>query len=210
MMRATLGILFLTAALTAFGQTQTATIAGTITNAQGGGNLAGAAIEVKNIETGVAYQSASTNKGSYEIGGLPPATYQMTITAPRFKRYVRLHIGLAASQVFREEVELQPLEIETALARPSTPPKNFWTGTVTSIKSDPEHHLYEYTIWNGMDDAFTGLSPTPLRVHLSEAVKCAVVDFLYITDDDGQIQKTILAGQAEVVPLIPQRNPPTN
>jgi hypothetical protein len=215
-MRASTGILFLTAALAGFGQTQTATIAGAITNSEDGGSVVGAAIEVKNSDTGVVYQSVSTNKGSYEIAGLPPATYQMTITAPRFKGYVHLHIELAASQVFHEDVKLQPLEVETALARPSTPPKNFWTGTLVSIKSDSEHHLYEYTVWNGADDAFTGLRPTPLRVHLNEKVKCAVVDFVYIVDDDGQVQKTIYLSQAEmvrvteVVPLFPMKTLPTN
>ena len=87
---------------------------------------------------------------------------------------------------------------------------------MVSIKSDPEHRLYEYTFWNGVGDAFTGLSPTPLRVHLNEKVKCAVVDFVYIVDDDGQVQKTIYLSQAEmvrvteVVPLIPLKNPPSN
>ena len=41
-MRASTGILFLTAALAGFGQTQTATIAGAITNSEDGGNIAGA------------------------------------------------------------------------------------------------------------------------------------------------------------------------
>jgi hypothetical protein len=105
-MRAAIGILSLTAALAEFGQTQTATIAGAITNSEDGGNIAGATIEVKNIETGLVYQSASTNQGTFEIGGLPPAIYQVTISAPRFRRDVHSHIELAASQVFHQDVRL--------------------------------------------------------------------------------------------------------
>jgi carboxypeptidase family protein len=207
-MRAAIGILFLTAALAGFGQTQTATITVTITNSEDGGNVAGAAIEVKNSDTGIVYQSPSDKEGRYEIANLPPATYQMTITVLRFKRYVRLNIKLSASQVFHEDVKLQPLKLENALAWPS--PKDFGIGTLISIKSDPELHLYEYTVWNGVGDAFNGLSPTPLRVHLNEKVKYAVGDFVYIVDDEDQVQKTIFADVANVVPLIPLKNPPTN
>ena len=54
-MRASMGILFLTAALAGFGQTQTATITVKVTNSEDGGNIGGAAIEVKNSDTGVVY-----------------------------------------------------------------------------------------------------------------------------------------------------------
>lgn len=80
-------------------------------------------------------------------------------------------------------------------------PERFWPGTVVSIESRSETNEYKYTVWNGGDDAFTGLSRTPLRVSLNEKVKCAVIEprSVYIVDDDGKIQETEYVSQAEMV-----------
>ena len=79
-------------------------------------------------------------------------------------------------------------------------PERFWWGKVVSIESNAELSQDKYMVWNGVDDAFTGVSKTPLRIRLNEKVKCAVVEprSVYIVDDDGKVQETTYASQAEM------------
>jgi hypothetical protein len=85
------------------------------------------------------------------------------------------------------------------LAQPPAP-ERFWWGKVVSIESRPELSQYKYMVWNGVDDAFTGVSKTPLRIRLKEKVKCAVAEprSVYIVADDGKIQETTYASQAHM------------
>jgi hypothetical protein len=86
------------------------------------------------------------------------------------------------------------------LAQPPTL-DHFWSGVVVSIESQPDLHQYQYTVWNGVDDAFTGVSQTPLRIRLHEKVRCAVMEprAVYIVDDDGKVQETKYVMQLEMV-----------
>ena len=77
-----------------FAQGDRGTITGTVTD-PAGAVIANAAIEVRNSETGVASQTASTETGNYTIAQVPPGTYNMTVTAAGFKKYIRQNIAVS-------------------------------------------------------------------------------------------------------------------
>lgn len=70
-----------------FGQADTGSIAGTVTD-QSGATVSGAVVTVKNLDTNAGRSTRSSDTGAYSVVGLAPATYQVTATAPDFKPYV--------------------------------------------------------------------------------------------------------------------------
>ena len=74
-----------------FAQSDRGTITGTVSD-PAGAVIANAAIDVRNSETGVLYQTTTTSTGNYTIAQVPPGPYQMTVTAPGFKTYIRQNI----------------------------------------------------------------------------------------------------------------------
>ena len=50
--------------------------------------VAGASIEVKNVDTGAVHKAGSVLSGSYTLSQLPPGKYELTATSFGFKRYV--------------------------------------------------------------------------------------------------------------------------
>jgi hypothetical protein len=88
------------------GQAGNGTITGTVTD-PGGAVVAGAAVEAKNVETGVVYTAASSTAGVYTISDLPVGTYVVTATVQGFKTYTHTNLAIAATQVLREDIALQ-------------------------------------------------------------------------------------------------------
>jgi len=79
------------------------------------------------------------------------------------------------------------------------PPEGFYVGELTKVLSRPDVPSYEYTIFNGADDAFTGATTVAIRVRLGTQVKYTIRnESIYIIDDDGKIQQTRYIRQAEV------------
>ena len=67
----------------------------------------------------------------------------------------------------------------------------------------PARHWYEYTVFDGVEDAYTGTSRKPLKLHLKATVKFAIRGhILYIADEDGKVQETQYAKQELI-----RRNP---
>src|SRR5215467_7695482 len=89
-----------------FAQSDRGTITGTVSD-PAGAVIANAAIDVKNSETGVLYQTTTTSTGNYTIAQVPPGPYQMTVTAPGFKTYIRQNIVVEVAQVVRLDVGLE-------------------------------------------------------------------------------------------------------
>src|SRR5579864_4922843 len=78
-------------------------------------------------------------------------------------------------------------------------PESFYVGELTNVLSLPDVPSYEYTIFNGADDAFTGATTVAIRVRLGTQVKYRIINrSIYIIDDDGKIQQTSYIRQAEV------------
>ena len=89
-----------------FGQGGNGSITGTITDSSGA-VVTGAAVEVRNTETGVAFSSSSTNTGNYTVPNLPIGTYDLTIKSSGFKTYTHAGLTIGARQVVREDAALE-------------------------------------------------------------------------------------------------------
>src|SRR6202051_4023460 len=89
--------------LMAFAQGDRGTITGTIAD-PAGAVVASAAIEARNIETGAVYQTQSTNTGNYTLAQLPAGSYEMSVSVPGFKKYVRQGLTVEVAQDVRIDV----------------------------------------------------------------------------------------------------------
>ena len=90
----------------AFAQGDRGTITGTVTDAANA-VVGGASIEAKNSESGATYTGATTETGNYTLAQLPAGTYQVTVTLPGFKKYVRQNVVVEATQTVRLDVGLE-------------------------------------------------------------------------------------------------------
>ncbi len=90
----------------AFAQTDRGIITGTITD-PAGAVVPNAPIEAKNLGTGAVYPAASSGTGNYTIPQLPVGTYEVSVTVPGFKRYVRTGIGVEVAGTDRVDVTLE-------------------------------------------------------------------------------------------------------
>ena len=88
-----------------FGQTGLATVTGTIADATGA-VLAGAPVELRNMENGQVFTAASSATGNYTVSQLPIGDYDLTVAVAGFKTYTHTKFHLAASQTMREDVSL--------------------------------------------------------------------------------------------------------
>src|ERR1035437_4800199 len=87
-----LAVLLGTAALSA--QVVTGAIAGRVTD-NTGAVIAGATVQVQNVETGLARNVESDAAGRYEVRNLPPGSYTVPIQKTGFKTEVRSGITLS-------------------------------------------------------------------------------------------------------------------
>src|SRR5256712_1036082 len=82
----------------------TATLQGTVTDAQGAA-VPGAAVSVKNVATGVQRDVVTDNHGDYQVASLPVGLYRVEVTAPGFQTQVasdlRLEVARTVVQNFR-------------------------------------------------------------------------------------------------------------
>ena len=90
----------------AFGHWGNGTITGTISD-PAGAVVAAATVEATNTETGVAFTGISTNAGVYTIPNLPVGTYAVTVRVQGFKTYTHTNLGVAATQILREDIALE-------------------------------------------------------------------------------------------------------
>src|SRR5215467_11560944 len=90
----------------AFGQGDRGTITGTVADAAKA-VVGGAGIEARNSESGATYNAATTETGNYTLAQLPAGTYQLTVSVPGFKKYIRQNILVEATQTVRLDVALE-------------------------------------------------------------------------------------------------------
>jgi hypothetical protein len=103
-LRWTMAALVFTSSL--FAQSDRGSITGAIAD-PAGAVVAGVPIEVRNAETGAIYQAASTATGNYTLGQLPAGTYEVSVTAPGFKKYLRQNVTLGVAQTVRVDIALE-------------------------------------------------------------------------------------------------------
>jgi Carboxypeptidase regulatory-like domain len=99
--------LFLAVAPLAVGQdVQTATLVGTVTDSTGS-VVPAAAVTITNTATQVVTHVTTNAEGSYYAPFLANGTYDMSVEASGFKKYVRNGVFLAAGQTPRIDVQLE-------------------------------------------------------------------------------------------------------
>jgi hypothetical protein len=84
----------------------TATLTGTVRDATGA-LLPKASVVIKNIAQGTTRNLVSNSDGEYVAAGLPPGQYNITVTAPGFRRYQAEHVTLRVAQNARIDVAMQ-------------------------------------------------------------------------------------------------------
>src|SRR5215469_11026668 len=103
-MRASIACLF-ALSLGAFAQSDRGTITGTIAD-PAGAVVANAPIEVKNVETGALYQAGSSATGNYVVQ-VPTGAYELSVTVPGFKKFIRANLAVPVEQTLRIDVVLE-------------------------------------------------------------------------------------------------------
>src|ERR1700732_2167532 len=86
----------------AFAHTPRATITGTTADPLGA-VVPNAAIEAKSADGGEIYKAGSTGTGNFTISQLPAGTYDLSVTVPGFKKFVRPGIIVQDAQTIRAD-----------------------------------------------------------------------------------------------------------
>src|SRR5262252_89579 len=92
--------------LGAFAQSDRGTITGTISD-PAGAVIAAASIEAHNVATGAIYSAASSATGNYTIAQLPAGNYELVVSVPGFKRYVRAGLQVEVAGTLRIDPTLE-------------------------------------------------------------------------------------------------------
>jgi hypothetical protein len=79
--------------IAAFAQSERGTITGTVSD-QANAIIPRATVRATNIETGVQYQSITTQTGDYTISQIPAGSYSLSVEAPGFNRFVQQGIRI--------------------------------------------------------------------------------------------------------------------
>ena len=98
------GIVMLTA-LSAFAQSNQGTITGTVSD-PAGAVVPTAQIEIKNTDTGVIYRGGTSGTGNFVLP-VPTGTYQISVTAAGFKKYVQENVQVVSATDTRKDVRLE-------------------------------------------------------------------------------------------------------
>jgi hypothetical protein len=98
-------MLLMTLAL-AFAQNDRGTITGTITDPTGA-VIPGAALHARDVDTGAEYDTVTTATGNYSLVDLLAGTYDLTVSAAGFEKYIQHGIGVEVVQVLRVDIVLK-------------------------------------------------------------------------------------------------------
>jgi hypothetical protein len=91
-------------------QTFRGTILGTVTDSSGAA-IAGAAVAVKNVNTGLSRTVSTSEDGTYSVPELPIGTYAVTVEKAGFKQGVVTGLQVEVSSQMRADVALQTGEV---------------------------------------------------------------------------------------------------
>src|ERR1700686_1489444 len=88
------------------GQTFRGTILGTVTDPSGA-VVAGAAVKVRNVATGLERTTATSADGSYAVSELPIGTYSVTVTQALFQTAVTNNVEVNVATERRVDAQLK-------------------------------------------------------------------------------------------------------
>lgn len=98
--------LLLCAVLAALAQSDRGTITGTVSD-PAGAVVANAPIEARNRATGGVYTGATSETGNYTLTQLPAGTYDLSVSVPGFKRFLREGLTVQVAQTYRIDIALE-------------------------------------------------------------------------------------------------------
>ena len=87
-------------------QSPLGTITGTVQDPQGA-SVPGVEVTARHVDTNRLYQGRTTESGVYVIPSLPIGAYEVSLTAPGFKNFVRSGLVLEVAQRLRLDVTLE-------------------------------------------------------------------------------------------------------
>src|SRR5215471_1111724 len=103
---ASINLCFFALVTAALAQSDRGTITGTVSD-PAGAVVAGAPVVIRNIENGAVYQAGSSATGNYTLAQLPAGQYELSVTVPGFKKYVRKSIQVDVAETYRVDVVLE-------------------------------------------------------------------------------------------------------
>src|SRR5437762_9246296 len=95
-----------------FAQTFRGTILGTVTDPQGA-VVAGATVNVRNVNTGLERSTQTSGDGSYSIPELPIGTYNVTVSQQGFQTFVATGVTVDVATERRVDAALRTGQIST-------------------------------------------------------------------------------------------------
>src|SRR5579872_5369532 len=95
----------LLATLCAFAQSNQGTITGTVSD-PAGAVVPTAQIEIKNTDTGVVYRGGTSGTGNFVLP-VPTCTYEISVTASGFKKFVQQNVQVISATDTRKDVRLE-------------------------------------------------------------------------------------------------------
>lgn len=103
-------VLLLLGNQTSYAQQTSATLVGTLTDANGA-VVTNAQIKVVNLATGSARAAVSDGNGNYSFTFLPAGEYELTISAPGYKTRRIVRLTLQVSQTLRQDLTMEIGEV---------------------------------------------------------------------------------------------------
>ena len=116
-----LATLFLTTALAAWAQTATTSLNGTVTDPKGS-VISGATLTLSNPQTGFNRETTANEQGVYQFLQVPPASYELTISAPGFAKQKRSNVTLMVNTPATLDVAMRVAGSETIVEVTGTAP----------------------------------------------------------------------------------------
>lgn len=90
----------------AFGQNQTATITGMVSDPLGAA-VENATVLAKNASTGNVSRAVASRSGSYTLANLPAGTYDLTVTIAGLKPFERKGVALETAKTLRVDIRME-------------------------------------------------------------------------------------------------------
>jgi hypothetical protein len=119
-------------------QITTGTIQGTVLDANSAA-VAGASVEVKNVDTNFVRTSSTDEEGRFVALQLPPGRYTVTVTKPGFATLVVEKADLTVGQAMNLPLSMKVSQIEERVTITATP-------TVDTVKTEASTTLNETTV----------------------------------------------------------------
>jgi hypothetical protein len=102
----TLAFFLLASAVCLRAQTANGSIQGTVTDPSGAA-VAGASVTGRNLDTGLAITTVTTDAGLYSLANLPPGRYSVTIEGPNLKKYLREGVTVQTGATVVLDIQMQ-------------------------------------------------------------------------------------------------------